>query len=318
MKNIAPIAFESLGVRSMATFIQTYNLNILIDPSAALAPRRYGLPPHIIEVKELQKAFDKISSYIKDSDVIIITHYHYDHHDPGRFLDLELFKGKEVIVKDPKNNINTSQRIRAHRFLSRIEKLVKRLAIGDNRELSFSFTRINISYPVTHGIDSQLGYVLEICIYDKDLRVLFTSDIEGCVNKSQLEFMLRCNPDIAIVDGPPIYLQYRGYSSDVIQKSIENISAFILNTNVNTVIIDHHLVRSIDYVKYYKSVMETIKSQSEKSFRILTAAEYLGLEPRLLEARRRELYSSDPRCGLDLLKSLIRKHEMEISLGEEK
>ncbi|MEM1608517.1 MAG: hypothetical protein QXG81_04510, partial [Ignisphaera sp.] len=58
------IGFESLGVRSQATFIQVKNANIFIDPSAALAPRRYGLPPHRLEAKRLLEIFDKIQDYL--------------------------------------------------------------------------------------------------------------------------------------------------------------------------------------------------------------------------------------------------------------
>ncbi len=45
-----PIAFESLGVRSMAIFVETDDLKILIDPSVALGPKRYGLPLHPLEI----------------------------------------------------------------------------------------------------------------------------------------------------------------------------------------------------------------------------------------------------------------------------
>ena len=44
--NVKPLASESLGVRSMATYVETKDCKILIDPSAALGPKRYGLSPH--------------------------------------------------------------------------------------------------------------------------------------------------------------------------------------------------------------------------------------------------------------------------------
>ena len=108
------IAFESLGVRSQATYIQTKNALIFIDPSAALAPRRYGLPPHKIEALRLLEVFRDINSFIQDSEYIIITHYHYDHHDPGVFVDVNLYKDKVFLVEDPQNNINLSHKIRAN------------------------------------------------------------------------------------------------------------------------------------------------------------------------------------------------------------
>src|SRR5436853_585901 len=42
---VIPLAAESLGVRSMATYVEAGDLGILIDPGATLAPTRWGLPP---------------------------------------------------------------------------------------------------------------------------------------------------------------------------------------------------------------------------------------------------------------------------------
>ena len=43
--NVVPLAADSLGVRSMATYVECGATRILIDPGATLAPNRYGLPP---------------------------------------------------------------------------------------------------------------------------------------------------------------------------------------------------------------------------------------------------------------------------------
>ncbi|MCJ7571679.1 MAG: hypothetical protein MUO82_07360 [Candidatus Thermoplasmatota archaeon] len=46
---IKPIVSDSLGVRSMAIYVETEDCKILIDPSAALGPSRYGLPPRYLQ-----------------------------------------------------------------------------------------------------------------------------------------------------------------------------------------------------------------------------------------------------------------------------
>ena len=51
---IIPLAFDSLGVRSMATGVET-DLRIIIDPGAALGPSRYNLPPSKIELQRLEE-----------------------------------------------------------------------------------------------------------------------------------------------------------------------------------------------------------------------------------------------------------------------
>ena len=135
MSKIELVGFDSLGVRSMATVIHTYEGTIFIDPSASLAPRRFSLPPHEIEWKRLYEVVNDIEDKLRDADIVIITHYHYDHHDPGRLINIDLFKGKKVFLKDPKNNINISQRIRASRFLSLIGTRVASIDVADGNSV---------------------------------------------------------------------------------------------------------------------------------------------------------------------------------------
>jgi predicted metallo-beta-lactamase superfamily hydrolase len=46
---ILPVAFESMGVRSMATYVETSDLRIFIDPGVSVSPDRYSMPPHTVE-----------------------------------------------------------------------------------------------------------------------------------------------------------------------------------------------------------------------------------------------------------------------------
>ena len=87
---IIPIASDSLGVRSMATYVETKDCKILIDPSAALGPKRYGLPPSREEQEVLFKTKIKIAELAEQCNVLIISHYHYDHYDPNEVF----YKGK--------------------------------------------------------------------------------------------------------------------------------------------------------------------------------------------------------------------------------
>ena len=52
---VIPLAAESLGVRSMATYVEAADLGILIDPGATLAAARWGLPPAEAEWQALVK-----------------------------------------------------------------------------------------------------------------------------------------------------------------------------------------------------------------------------------------------------------------------
>lgn len=282
MLEIKPLAFDSLGVRSMATFISTPDINIIIDPSASLAPLRYGLPPHELEVRALHNSIEVIKNFISFSDVIVITHYHYDHHDPGKLIPLELLASKELLVKDPVNMINISQKIRASKFLKGVKEVGANIKIADGRGFKYGKTLIAISKPQQHGNNDKLGYVLMVSIRYEGYSIIFSSDIEGFLNDYSMKFIE--GADVAIIDGPPTYLINNAYSEDEIRACIKNLA--ILSKKVGSLIIDHHMLRDLNY----RNIFNIIKDLS--GVNVLTAAEFLGLEPNLLEARRRELYKN--------------------------
>ena len=73
MLKVKPLAFDSFGVRSMATFVETDDVAVLIDPSVSLAPKRYKLPPHPIEERRMSETW----ADIKETAVKTIL---VDHH----------------------------------------------------------------------------------------------------------------------------------------------------------------------------------------------------------------------------------------------
>ena len=87
------------------------------------------------------------------------------------------------------------------------------------------------------------------------------------------------------MSGPLIY--HAKWKNEYTELSLTNILKVIENTQISKIIIDHHLLRSLDYKIY----IEKLKEKSEYfDVKILTAADYLGIENRLLEARRKQLY----------------------------
>jgi len=294
------LAFESMGVRSMATIVRTRDVIIAIDPSAALAPRRFGLPPHMLEAKALLEAFRIIEDRVRDCDIVIVTHYHYDHHDPGKFMDLSVLKGKKLVIKNPSARINASQRARAYRFLKLVRGLVSEISVGDGTEISIGRTRITISSPVPHGESPRLGYVLEICIDDGEERMLFTSDIEGAPLPQQIEPFYSCKPRIAVVDGPPTYLAGYKFGTSSLEQSIANLAKVVEEPWLETMVLDHHSARELEFKE---KMMPLFEKATKLGKRILLASQFMGREPLLLEARRRDLFKEDPSDGLRILKA---------------
>jgi hypothetical protein len=278
---IKPLAFDSMGTRSMATYVETKDVKILIDPGVSLGPRRYGLPPHPLEFERLEEHWQRISSCAARCDVLVVTHYHYDHHNPEY---PEIYEDKEVLIKHPTSKINRSQRRRAAFFLEKLADMPRRLEYCDGREFAFGKTRIKFSQPVYHGTNARLGYVVELSITAGRETLLFTSDVEGPSLEDQVTFIMDENPNTIFADGPMTYMLGYRYSQESLRKTLENLGRVLRETRVEELVVDHHLLRDLEWKKKFAPLFE------ETGKRILTAAEYAGAEPELLEARRKELY----------------------------
>jgi predicted metallo-beta-lactamase superfamily hydrolase len=285
IRRIVPLAFDSFGVRSMATFVETDDLKILIDPGVSLAPIRYGLEPHPLEWQRLDETWAVIKQYAEESEVLIVTHYHYDHHDPDY---PELYSGKTVFIKHPTQNINRSQKERVALFLEAIRGLPQKLEIADEKNFQLGKTRINFSKAVCHGTNPRLGYVTEISIKSNGEKFLYTSDVEGPSLEDQIGFILEEKPDTLFVDGPMTYMLGYRYSFKSLEISNKNLVRAIKETSLHTMVLDHHFLRDLNYKMRIKPVYEEAEKRGVK---VITAAEFSGRKIEMLEALRKELYA---------------------------
>jgi len=281
---IIPLASDSLGTRSMCTFVETDSISILIDPGVALGPRRFRLPPHPIEYERLREHRDRIIQYSGMADVIIVTHYHYDHHMP----DIpQIYRGKITLVKHPSSSINLSQKKRAGYFLEKLKDIPSTIDFPDGKRYRFEDTEIIFSPPVFHGTGPRLGYVLMISISEGDRKFLYTSDVEGPCIPDQIEFILQEKPDTVMVDGPMTYMLGYRYSLKSLEVSNNNLKKLVDLTDVKNVILDHHLLRDSGYREKMQPFLEYAETHGVE---VQTSAEYSGNENDMLEAHRKELY----------------------------
>jgi predicted metallo-beta-lactamase superfamily hydrolase len=285
----------------MATFVETDDQKILIDPGVSLAPLRYGLEPHPLEWQRLDETWNIIKDYAEESEVLIVTHYHYDHHDPDY---PELYSGKTVFIKHPTENINRSQRDRATYFLAAIKGLPRRLEIADGKSFTFGETTITFSKAVCHGTNPRLGYVTETCIKSGGEKFLHTSDVEGPSLEDQIAFILNEKPDILFVDGPMTYMLGYRYSFKSLEISNSNLVKAIRETSVYTLVLDHHFLRDINYKMRIKPVYEEARKRGVK---VMTAAEFSGRKIEMLEALRKELYAKYGVEGFEAKKRQIKE-----------
>ncbi len=275
---IIPIASDSLGVRSMATYVETKDCKILIDPSAALGPKRYGLPPHKKEQEALFKAKEKISEIAKNCDILTISHYHYDHFDPNEVF----YKNKKVFAKDIKENINKSQKKRGDDFKKEVEGICE-LTFSDNTKHKIGNTELIFSKPFFHGPKNvRLGYVIMITVKDKDKTIIHASDVQGPITEDAKEYIIKQKPDLLIMDGPPTnFLGWRLSKNDL-EKANKNFKEIMNELNCE-IILDHHLLRDLKYKERFPAAYKNNK-------KVKTFAEYLGKENNTLEAHRKKLW----------------------------
>ncbi len=285
--NIKILAADSMGIRSMATWIEAGDVKIAIDPSASLGPSRYGLPPHELEERELEKRKKMIRGYAGDSDIIIISHYHYDHYDPNETF----YSGKTVFVKDWKNKINHSQEMRARTFIPKLEKMAKDVRVSDSNKAKFGKTTIEFSPPFFHGPEnSKLGWVISTLIDDGKTRFVHTSDVQGPLVDETTDWIIEKNPDIIFLCGCLTYFLGWRYPVKLLDVANNNVIKILENTNVRTLIVDHHLVRDKRFREKIKPVYDKARGLGKQ---VLTGAQFAGEKERFLEAFRRELWKGE-------------------------
>ncbi|MCD6223210.1 MAG: MBL fold metallo-hydrolase [Thermoplasmata archaeon] len=272
---------DSMGVRSMATLVEAEE-KIFIDASAALGPYRYGLPPHPLEIEALENAKNKIAELAEDTPIHIITHYHYDHYDPNE----SFYEGKKIFAKRIDSRINASQKERGSLFYEKFKDKAE-IIYCDDSEYKINGIKLKFSPPFPHGPQGiKLGYVIMVSIEENE-KLLFASDVQGPVYEKAKDYIIQEEPSILIMDGPPSYFLGWRFSQENLEKAEKNLIEIMDKLDCK-LILDHHLLRDL---KYRERMHELYSLYGD---RIMTFAEYNGLENNLLEAKRKELWEKYP------------------------
>ncbi len=120
--------FDSLGAKCASVVVESSAGPIVIDPGAAEMQPSYPLPSEE-KIALRRRAIEVIEDWCRVAKVIVITHYHYDHHvlpsDHAIRDPKSMWFGAELLVlKNPNMYINESQWERARLFLSELLRLV--------------------------------------------------------------------------------------------------------------------------------------------------------------------------------------------------
>jgi len=296
--HVTPVGFESLGVRSMCTFVETPDVRLLIDAGVALGPRLRRLP-HPREYVARNECRTRIRSYAAKADVIVISHYHNDHNTPN-YTENEwlgssaeeaeqIYQGKTVLTKDVRNAINFNQRRRGWMFQRFVKRIGSKCETADGKSFDFGATKVTLSQPVPHGEESSdLGWVLMTCVRSGEETFLHASDVQGPMSKETTRMIIKEKPDCLVLGGPPTYLEGIRVDQASIRVGMQN--AATLASKIPIIVFEHHILRSEKWREQSKSVYDSASSAEHE---VMTAAEYLKNPPMLLESQREKLYEEE-------------------------
>lgn len=273
---VMPLAADSLGARSMATYVEAGALRLLIDPGVTLAPRRYGLGPASEEDEALARARLRIEAYAVRATHVAVSHYHADHFQ----TDPTLYAGRQVWAKDPRRSIDRHQAAQGREFWRAVSPHCH-LEPAEGHQVELDGVTVRFSPALPHGQDgSEFGHVVAVTV-DDGMRFVHASDLQGPASPVATAYLLRERPDLVYLSGPPTYLQGQ-IGSDVVQRGIDNLIRLVGETGCR-VIVDHHAVREPRFRDRLAQAFDT--------GRVVTAAEYLGRRNECLEAWRASLWA---------------------------
>ncbi len=297
--HVKPLAAESIGVRSLAVFVSTPDIKILIDPGVALGFRdKYH--PHPQEYRRLAETRQHILKHAQQSDLIVISHYHRDHFMPlyvnfayfwSNRRDGEQLYGKSRLwCKDIRENINPAQQQRGYNFIRSVKKIVNEVNYSDGRALKLRKTLIRFSPAVPHGeVETGLGWVIMTAIRYQNSTIVHASDVQGPMLSDTTDWILEQHPKLVILAGPPSYLSPSRVTPATLEKAKEQMIR--LADHVPTLVVDHHLMRDSQWRQWAKPVITVSENQGNQFF---TFADLLKVKEELLESNRQELYSNHP------------------------
>jgi predicted metallo-beta-lactamase superfamily hydrolase len=277
------IGAESLGVRGLCCVVETKDRKIVIDPGVALGYRRHGLLPHPVQVSVVERVKFAIKKALGDATDVVISHYHGEHHpmvnaNPYQLsadLVAELLKHPRLWAKGIQN-IAPAQ---AHRAKDLAQKVGRVFPASEG----LSAGCLSFSPPIPHGQQDRGGTVMMTRIKEENEVFVHASDIQ-MLNDEAIEQILLWHPNIVLASGPPVYLPILtgGMREAALRRTL------MVAREVDTLILDHHLLRSREGEKWLDWV------SSITNHKVICAADFMGRNRNLLEADRVSWYKKIP------------------------
>ena len=138
---------------------------------------------------------------------------------------------------------------------------------------------LSFSKPVPHVVSEHNLEKVIMTRIEGDCIFVHASDIQ-LLNNEAVSKIVSWGPDVVLASGPPLYLCR--LSKDQVKEAWEN--AIRLSQKVDTLILDHHLMRSYDGFEW----VEMLSDETNK--KIMCGADFMKKPRMLLEAQRKDLY----------------------------
>jgi len=275
------VSAESLGVRSLCTVVSTRDRKILIDPGLALGYTRFRLLPHPLQVAVDERIQKRIIHEWSTATDIVISHFHGDHVPLADANPFQLDLGKvtshnpDAVIWAKSTQLSPMETKRAKAFFAALKNTII-AAEGKSGEI------VSFSRPVPHGKAEGLEKVIMTRIQE-DVTFVHASDIQ-LLNDEAISQIVSWRPDIVLASGPPLYLHKLAVED--VEKAWQN--ALILSQKAATLILDHHLLRSLEGAEW----LDRLSSKAPRN--VVCCADFMGKPRILLEARRPQLYEEMP------------------------
>ena len=283
--SIEIIGTESLGVRGLSCLIKSGARRIVIDPGVALGYLRYGLLPHPLQVAEGERVRRRIIKALMKATDVVFSHFHGDH------IPLQQANPYQLAIRHLPGNFQNiccwSKSLDSLRgqMKQRAQDLEELLGANFHVAEGRSDGPMTFSKAMPHGEAKRCKGTTVMMTHIKvgDNVFLHTSDIQ-LLDAATIDLIIALQPDIVLAAGPPLYLKtFPGRLRDA---AWEN--GLRLARNVNTLILDHHLMRDLQGPAWLEAL--SVKTGRQ----VYCAADFMDRKRLFFEAERLELYEKMP------------------------
>lgn len=311
-----PIWFDSLGAKSSCTFVKTPDVSVLIDPGAAVMQPSFpaSLMKKLYWYRQAQRTIKRAA---KNADVVVISHYHYDHFTD---FDRSLYDGKLLLAKNPNEYINDSQRERAESFFGNLCHEFGEVELESILQERKRKTYSNPLNDIPHARDKDFGdynhrrrellriglkwfknrasnwnsakWIPELKF--SDIEVKFPEDKEFKFGRTKLRFTPPMFHGIEFSRVGWVFatiVEYKGekliHSSDLDGPIIEDYADWIIRENPDVLILDGPMTYMRGYlltkITMKRVMVNAVRILKESDVKLLIYDHHLPREPRFRE-----------------------------------